>query len=67
MAMFSCCKGCVPPDREPGCHAKCPKYLEEKARYEELKEADRKRKETRAGLISQRNEQYYKAMKRRRD
>lgn len=35
---IKCCKDCVPPTRYPGCHAKCSKYLEEKAEYEKQKE-----------------------------
>lgn len=35
---IKCCKDCVPPTRYPGCHAKCNKYLEEKAEYEKQKE-----------------------------
>lgn len=34
---IKCCKDCVPPQRYPGCHAKCSKYLEEKAKWEEWK------------------------------
>ena len=34
---IKCCKDCVPPTRYPGCHAKCNKYLEEKAEWEEEK------------------------------
>ena len=34
-----CCKDCIPPTRYPGCHAKCDKYLEEKAKWEEEKKA----------------------------
>lgn len=34
---IKCCKDCVPPQRFPGCHAKCSKYLEEKAKWEEEK------------------------------
>lgn len=34
---IKCCKDCVPPIRHPGCHAKCSKYLEEKAKLEEEK------------------------------
>ena len=26
----SCCKDCVPPKRNSGCHGKCPEYIEEK-------------------------------------
>lgn len=35
---IKCCKDCVPPQRYPGCHAKCSKYLEEKAKWEEEKD-----------------------------
>ena len=35
---IKCCKDCVPPTRYPGCHAKCSKYLGEKAEYEKQKE-----------------------------
>ena len=65
MARFSC-KDCVAPKRHPGCHDKCPEYLEQKAKYEEIKEAERKWKEVRGGLIDQRNNLYYEAMKRNR-
>ena len=35
---IKCCKDCVPPTRYPGCHAKCNKYLKEKAEYQKQKE-----------------------------
>ena len=65
MPTFSC-NGCVPPERHPGCHAKCEKYLKEKAAYDALKEADDKKRKIRGGLIDQRNKLYDKAMKNRR-
>lgn len=34
---IKCCKDCVPPQRFSGCHAKCSKYLKEKAKWEEEK------------------------------
>ena len=34
---IKCCRNCVPPKRYPGCHDKCNKYLEEKAKWEEAK------------------------------
>lgn len=34
---IKCCKDCVPPQRHVGCHAKCSKYLEEKAKWENEK------------------------------
>ena len=39
---IKCCRDCVPPTRYPGCHAKCSKYLEEKAEWEEEKAKARK-------------------------
>lgn len=35
---IKCCKDCMPPTRHPGCHAKCNRYLEEKAEDEKRKE-----------------------------
>lgn len=63
MATFSC-KDCVAPKRHPGCHDKCPEYQEQKAKNEAVKEAERKWKEARGSVIAQRNEMYYRAMKR---
>lgn len=61
-----CCYHCTPPKRYPGCHDKCPVYLEEKAKYDELKEAENKRRKLKGELIAQRDELYFKAMKKRR-
>lgn len=44
MSIIKCCKDCVPPTRYPGCHDKCSKYLEEKAKLEEIKAKARKDK-----------------------
>ena len=63
MVKFSC-KDCVAPKRHPGCHDKCPEYQEQKAKNDAVKEAEKKWRDTRGGLIAQRNELYYKAMKR---
>lgn len=35
---ITCCKNCVPPQRHPGCHGTCKRYLKEKAEYEKQKE-----------------------------
>ena len=44
MSVINCCRGCVPPKRNPHCHGTCPEYLAEKAAYEEKrKEANRKK------------------------
>jgi hypothetical protein len=60
------CKDCVAPKRHPGCHDKCLEYQEQKAKNDEIKAAERKWKEIRGGLISQRDNLYYEAMKRNR-
>jgi hypothetical protein len=65
MPIFSC-RNCVPPERHPGCHGTCAKYLKEKAEYDALKEADDKKKQVQNGLTAQRNKVYYRAMKHRR-
>lgn len=39
---FLCCKDCVPPQREPGCHGKCEDYIRDKAKREELNEKIKK-------------------------
>lgn len=66
MAIFSC-KGCVPPQRYPGCHSHCSRYLEEKAKYDALKEEDRKKRDVSGLIYDQRSDRVYKALKRRRD
>ena len=43
--VIKCCRDCVPPTRYPGCHAKCSKYLEEKAKWEEEKKLMRKERD----------------------
>lgn len=63
MMTFSC-KNCTAPKRHPGCHGSCPEYLEQRAKYDEVKETERKWKEVRGGLISQQDISYRKNMKR---
>lgn len=63
---INCCHKCVPPERHPGCHDKCPVYQEAKAKHDALKAADDKRKQIKGSLIHQRNDLYFKAMKKRR-
>ena len=42
---IKCCNGCVAPKRYPGCHSHCPEYIEAKAKHDEEKAAERKKKE----------------------
>lgn len=44
---IKCCKDCVPPQRYPGCHEHCQKYLEEKRLYEIQKQKERAAKSLR--------------------
>ena len=40
--MIHSCVGCVPPERHPGCHGTCEKYLADKAAHDQRKaEMDR--------------------------
>ena len=43
MVVFSC-KNCT--ERYVGCHSTCPKYLQEKAEHDRVKEEDHKKNET---------------------
>lgn len=63
MTIFSC-KGCE--NRTPGCHARCEKYLKEKAEHDRLKAADDKRRDIQIGLWEQRSKKVNAAAKRRR-
>lgn len=66
MMPIKCCKGCVAPKRHTACWDHCPEYLEEKAKYEVLMEAERKRKSIAAGITSERTKAVTKALKNRR-
>ena len=61
---ISCCRGCVPPKRNPYCHGNCPEYVKEKAAYEARKAEVDKENFVRCGVLSQRLESSYRAMKR---
>ena len=64
MTTFSC-KGCVAPKRYPGCHDRCPEYQAQKTKRDALKaEYDRKMAVVN-GVVSQRSDGVYKAMKNR--
>lgn len=65
MPIYSC-KGCVPPERHPGCHSTCPKYLEEKAKHDALKEKQRKEHDVAVSIMDQRGRAVRKAMQHRR-
>ena len=38
MSGYSCCYGCVPPERSIGCHSTCEKYLKEVEDGKKMKE-----------------------------
>ena len=53
MMAIKCCKLCKPPDRYPGCHSHCEKYIEEKAQYEQATAAARREKAIQSGIAKQ--------------
>lgn len=48
------CRNCVPPERKPGCHTTCDKYIREKAMVDQEKEAIRRGKEEHENYMSYR-------------
>lgn len=65
-SIIKCCHHCVPPKRHPGCHGTCPDYIEERALYDELKDAADQVKHTQRGIVMQRDEAVRKALKGKR-
>lgn len=63
---INCCNGCVAPKRYPGCHGHCPEYLEEKAHWDALMDAERKKMSIQYGITTARSEAVSKALKSRR-
>ncbi len=64
---IKCCRHCVAPKRHPGCHGNCPEDLKEKAVYDILKEAERKKKAISHGITAQRTASVTKALRERRN
>ena len=62
-AIIKCCKGCVPPKRNPHCHSTCPEYLAEKAAYEARRKEAAQKKQIDYDLDSQREKAVYTAKK----
>ena len=50
---ITCCHYCVPPKRHTACWDHCPEYLKEKAEYEAIKAAHRKKEAIDGGLNAQ--------------
>lgn len=48
---IKCCNGCVPPKRNPYCHATCEEYLREKEIHDAKMAEDYKRRYIKNGLI----------------
>lgn len=56
---IDCCYNC--PDRFPGCHGSCEKYIQQKRELEEAKAEARKRYDAISGVEKQRYDGLYKA------
>ena len=50
---IKCCHGCVAPKRYPGCHGRCPEYIEEKTEHDKEREAAFFKRQIEEGLDSQ--------------
>lgn len=48
---ITCCKDC--PDRHPGCHGKCEKYIQQRSEYDAEKSAFMKKQEVQNRLTQQ--------------
>jgi predicted transcriptional regulator of viral defense system len=64
---IKCCHGCIAPERYPGCHDHCPKYLAEKEKHDAEKAEEYLKRKTISNLIQQRGIAVHKAHKRRKE
>lgn len=62
--VIKCCKDCT--TRYVGCHAECAKYIEERAKYEELAYKDQQRRNAINEIVDMRIDRINKARKRHR-
>lgn len=63
---IKCCKGCVAPERYPGCHDRCPEYQKEKAAHEERREVEFSKRRIDQAIYLQRSAAVARALKSRR-
>lgn len=61
--VITCCKDC--PDRYPGCHGKCEKYINERSAYDAVKDEAKKRYMVAYGLYDQKCSGIFKVTRRR--
>lgn len=64
--MIHSCMGCVPPERHPGCHGTCEKYLADKAAHDKRKAELDRNSRTSAAIYIDRGNKVAKAMRKRR-
>lgn len=64
--MIHSCMGCIPPERHPGCHATCEKYLAEKAAHDKRKAELDQKKNVDVALYLSRTERVGKALRKKR-
>ena len=50
---ISCCRYCVAPERHPGCHDHCSKYIAEKAKHDADMAEQYRRRRIEYGIVSQ--------------
>ena len=65
--MICCCRYCQTPKRHPGCHGACEEYITERAEYDRLKAIYDRERDINIGIVQQRGDSVYKALKNRRN
>ena len=63
---IKCCKGCVAPNRYPGCHSNCPEYLMEKKQWDEQKKIISEQRQAYNNLYEQRSRGVHKALRKKK-
>lgn len=60
---MDCCRHCVAPKRQPGCHDHCPEYKEERAEYDRRKTIEDQKSAVRNGIYRQKVDGVIRAAK----
>ena len=63
---IQCCHKCVPPKRHTACWDTCPDYIEDKAKEDKKKQAERERRYLDNAISEQRSRSIRRAMRKRK-
>lgn len=59
------CQGCIPPERHPGCHDHCKKFIERKAQIAKDTAAQKQKEAIQDGITSQKYDGVARAYRRK--